>query len=234
MIPFKQMQASLARLGFDPGPIDGLWGSKTLRGLLMYQSRGRAPALIDAMSRPLATEMNAAFINTPARIANFLATLHVESAGFTCDEENLNYKPEQLLKVFPSRVHDLADAAALVRAGPVAIANHVYAGKIGNGNEASGDGYRYRGRTWGMLTGRDNYRTWGGKLQLDLVGDPDLAKAPENAARICARFWGDRGLNRFADAGDITGIRARWNGPAMQGLADVRLQTMKILDLMGA
>ncbi|WP_303827562.1 hypothetical protein [Asticcacaulis taihuensis] len=233
MTDFTPLQQHLKAAGYDPGVIDGLWGKDTLRGLLNYQSGGRAPTSIEAMAKPLAAEMKAAFVNTPARIANFLATLHVESGGFLRDEENLNYKADRLLKVFPGRVHDLDDAAALVQAGPVAIGNRVYAGKNGNGGEASGDGYRYRGRTWGQLTGRENYRVWGTKLQLDLVGNPDLAKVPENAARICVRFWSDKRLNAFADAGDVAGIRARWNGPAMEGLGDVRLQVMKILDLMG-
>lgn len=229
----RDLQTRLKVAGYEPGPIDGMFGPKTLGALLDALTYRRNTDYMMRLAPPLAVAMNAGLINTPDRIARFLATLYVESAGFSRTEENLNYSAGRLLKVFPSRVKSLAQAERLVAGGAEAIANCVYAGKNGNGDEASGDGYRFRGRTEGQLTGRANYRQMGLKLRLPLEADPDMATAPEISAQICVRFWSDRSLNSFADHGDDEAIRVRWNGPAMEGLSDVRKVVTRILTMMG-
>jgi putative chitinase len=155
-------------------------------------------------------------INTPARVAAFLGQCHVESAGFTTLEENLRYRqPERLRAIFPSRVPDLATAAKLVAAGPQAIANRVYAGRIGNGDEASGDGWRFRGRGIKQLTGRANYADAAVALARPYVQQPELVALPQDACLTAAWFWHSRKCNVLADAWNIDAITRAVNGPGM-------------------
>ena len=228
----RQVQIGLAAAGLYAGTIDGVFGPLTCAGLMAYAAeRGVDKDLLDR-ARHLAPEMVAAKILTPLRIGHFLATLCVESQGFTRDQEDLNYRtPERLDGLF-SAVHGVEDAAQLIKAGPVAIANRVYAGRNGNGNEASGDGYRFRGRSAAQLTGRDNYRQMAAKLCLPLEVQPDLVLQADVSARVAVRFWVDKGLNAFADINDAASIRHRWNGPAMVGLADTRRTASKVAELL--
>lgn len=228
-----ELQTNLAAKGFDPGKIDGDFGPKTLAALMGYIGGDGITADIRALAKPLAVEMVMRGLFTPFRSAHFLATLCVESAGFSKTQENLRYtSPERLDAMFKA-VKGVMDAAALIKAGPVAIGNRVYAGKLGNGNEASGDGHRYRGRSAAQLTGRDNYRQMAAKLNVPLEVNPDLACEPEISARICGRFWDDKRLSAFADRDDADAIRFRWNGPAMEGLNDVKRVVAKIKLMWG-
>ena len=168
-------------------------------------------------------------IDTPPRVAAFLAQCHVESAGFTRLEENLMYTtPGRLVAVWPSRFPDVNAAAAFVR-NPEALANKVYAGKIGNGNEASGDGWRYRGRGLKQLTGRANYTAAAKGLGAPYVDNPGLVSSPEHAVLSAAWFWDDKRLNPLADAGDIDGITLKVNGTAMLEAAQRRRRTGEAL-----
>lgn len=142
-------------------------------------------------------------INTPARLAAFLANVAVESQHLTRVAENLNYKASGLLRVF-GRYFDAATAEAYAHQ-PERIANRVYANRLGNGNEATGDGFRYRGRGLNQITGKDNYAECGEALGVDLLEQPEYLESAEGAARSAAWFWDRHGINRFADAGDFDG-----------------------------
>jgi putative chitinase len=147
-------------------------------------------------------------INTPKRTAAFFAQIAHESVGLTKLEESFHYKTaERLLDVFGKRrFRDLAHAQEYLKLGPEAIANRVYGLRMGNGSEASGDGYRYRARGPIGLTGANNYKRYGSKLGLPLWSKPDLVLVPKNGARSSGLFWMDGGCNELADADDFDGI----------------------------
>ncbi|MEL7539280.1 MAG: SH3 domain-containing protein [Pseudomonadota bacterium] len=148
----------------------------------------------------------------PRRFSHFMAQLAHESAHFTAMEENLNYSTQGLMKIFRSKFRDEAEAASYARQ-PEKIANRVYANRIGNGDEASGDGWRYRGRGFIQLTGRANYRSIGGRLGLDLENDPDVVAAnPVIALQVAANYWDSRNLNEVADTDDIFEVTRLING----------------------
>ncbi len=156
-------------------------------------------------------------INTPLRAAAFLAQIAVESNQLTAWTENLNYGASGLLATFPTHFTTPAEADSYARQ-PERIANRVYGGRMGNGPEESGDGWRYRGRGPIALTGHDNYQAYGAALGVDLVGDPDLAATPEIGFRVAGRYWSSNGCNELADAGDFIGVTRRVNG-GLTGLA---------------
>lgn len=143
-------------------------------------------------------------INTPLRVACFLANIAVESQNLTRVTENLNYRDTGLLRVFGK--HFTPDLAAEYAHNPERIANRVYADRMGNGDEASGDGWRYRGRGLIQLTGRDNYVECGEALGVDLVAEPEYLETPEGAARSAAWFFAESGALEYADAGDFDGV----------------------------
>jgi putative chitinase len=137
-------------------------------------------------------------INTPARIAAFLAQTAHESGEFRRLVENLNYSAAGLCKTWPNRFANL-DAAKPYDRNPELIANYVYAKRLGNGDTASGDGWRFRGRGLIQLTGRGNYRSCGLAVTLPLETEPQRLETPEAAALAAAQFWQSRGLNHLAD-----------------------------------
>jgi putative chitinase len=148
-------------------------------------------------------------------VAGFLAQCRVESSDFTALEEGLYYTtPERIRAVFPSRVPSLADAATLCR-NPQRLANRVYAQKIGNGDEASGDGWRYRGRGIKQLTGRANYAEASRALGRSYLTSPDLVAQPEDACLTAAWFWHAAKCNLLADSAQWDAITRAVNGPAM-------------------
>ena len=157
-------------------------------------------------------------IDTDTRIAAFLSQCAHESGGFVRLEENLNYSADRLLVVFPKYFRDRATALHYARQ-PEAIANRVYASRMGNGDESSGDGWAYRGRGLIQLTGATNYRLCGDALGVDLLSTPDLLTEYTYAASSAAWFWHDRGCNKYADSGDFEGLTRRING-GLNGLED--------------
>ena len=184
---------------------------------------GVAPTQARIFAEPLAAACERFEINTPARIAAFLGQCYVESWGFTVLEENLNYRtPERLRQVFPTRVPSVADAAVLCKAGPRAIANRVYHSRLGNGNEASGDGWAFRGRGIKQLTARTNYTNAALALGRPYVEQPDLVALPEDACLTGAWYWHVAKCNALADAWAIEAITAAVNGPAKLKLAERR------------
>jgi putative chitinase len=171
-------------------------------------------------------------VNSPARLAAFLGQVVVETGGLVSMAENLGYRtPAVLLRNFRA-VRDLADARRLIELGPEAIANRVYANRLGNGDEASGDGWRYRGSGYKQLTGRSNYRNFGRLLRLCLQGHVEQARRPIDAAQIAFAFWDAQQCSPLADQADIGRITACINGPAKLGLADRRLATEQALALL--
>jgi len=150
-------------------------------------------------------------INTDLRQQHFLAQCLHESQMLTRLSENLNYSAERLLEVFPkyfTRQNVLA-----YKNNPQNIANRIYADRMGNGSEQSGDGYKYRGRGIIQLTGRDNYRAAMMALEIDLINQPDLLIASKrNACDAAGWFWQSHGLNALADKDDILTITKHING----------------------
>ena len=149
------------------------------------------------------------------RAACFLATCAVESK-FTKLVENMNYSAKRLSEVWPKRFKGEDgkpnNLALKIANNPEAIANSVYANRMGNGPAETDDGWRFRGRGYIHLTGKDNYKRYGEYLGLDLEGNPDLAEKEDIAAEIAAEFWYRSDLNEAADVLDLIAIRRKVNG----------------------
>lgn len=154
-------------------------------------------------------------LNRPVRLAMWLAQCGHESRGFTALEENLNYSAEALARTWPKRFPTPAEAESYAR-HPEAIANRVYGGRMGNGPEASGDGWRFRGRGLIQLTGRANYTACAAALGLDCVAHPELLAEHRGAALSAAWFWKTRKL--VALGGDVAAVTRVING-GTNGLA---------------
>lgn len=152
-------------------------------------------------------------ITTVQRVAAFLAECAHESLDFTVLQENLNYKPETLMKVWP-HYFPSADIAQAYGHNPEKIANRAYANRMGNGPEESGDGYRYCGRGIVQITGKDNYRQCSQDLYQDdrLLDSPEWFHSPEGALWSACWFWHRNNLNPLADQDDINQISHRING----------------------
>ena len=146
----------------------------------------------------------AAEINTPLRLAHFLAQMSHESVGFTVLDEKI----------------------------PEADANRRYADRMGNGNENSGDGYRYRGRGIVQITGRDLYQSIGNQLGVDLIGNPDLASDPAVAIGVAALFWKQKKINPHADSNDIVGVTRRIFG-GLSGLENRKNELSRACEALG-
>lgn len=166
-------------------------------------------------------------INTPQRVASFLAQTSHESGGYTMLSENLNYRATTLAACWPNRFAVLgADKKPIKENGklvPTAVANSiagkaelianlVYSSRMGNGPAESGEGWKFRGRGLKQLTGKDNYTRCGSSLGVDLVSNPDLLLEPMYAARSAGWFWKSNNLSSFADVGDIKGMTKKING----------------------
>lgn len=183
---------------------------------------GVAPTQARAFLAPLSAACARFGINTPARIAGFIAQCRVESAGFTALEESLFYRdPVRIMKIWPSRVTTLQQAQGLAR-NPQGLANVVYANRLGNGDTASGDGWRYRGRGLKQLTGKANYADAANALARPYVTTPDLVAQPEDACMTAAWFWHTNKLNLLADSAQWDAITRAVNGPGMLQAAERR------------
>lgn len=202
------LQQGLKARGFDPGALDGANGPKTLQAAAELATGGKAPPDTGAT---LARYLTAAGLITRLRLIHFLAQIAHES-NFIPREENLNYSADRLPVVWPSRFRTVADAAPYAR-NPEKLANKVYAGRYGNGNEASGDGWRFRGRGWVQLTFRDNYE------RFKLSANPDALLTMDGAAKSAAMYWIDKGINAHAERDDIATVTQKVNGGS-NGFAD--------------
>jgi putative chitinase len=183
-----------------------------------------------AWAQALDKEALAVGITTDRRVAHFLAQLAHESADFTHFEENLNYKTPSRLDAVFAAVRGEADAAALIARGKEAIANRVYAHRNGNGDEASGDGWRFRGMGAIQLTGRGNYSKASGWTGVDLVDKPERVLDPAIGAKVAAAYWRVCGLNDEADNNQITAITHAIN-PALAGLEQRKAEYRRLRSL---
>ncbi len=187
-------------------------------GLNLSKLKGHIPDAVIAMIPDTAAKFG---INTPLRLAHFLAQCGHESGGFRVTQENLNYSAKGLNGIFKKYFPTEAAAAAYAR-NPQKIANKVYANRMDNGSEASGDGYKFRGRGYIQLTGRANYTLFGKAIGEDIANNPDLVSG-KYALLSAAWFWSKNGLNKLADGGAsdsvVTSITKRVNGGTI-GLAD--------------
>jgi len=160
-------------------------------------------------------------ITDKKELAIMLANTHHETGGFKNVEENLRYRPETLMKLWPKRFPTAAKAQEVASGGPVTIANTIYGNRMGNENP--GDGYKYRGRGFIQLTGKDNYTRASKALGVDLVDDPDIiAEDPTMAAASALYFWkANKAISQKAKAGDVAGVRKIVNGGTI-GLEDTQ------------
>ena len=171
-------------------------------------------------------------INTPLRVAHFIAQCAHESGNFVFVKENLNYKAASLRKIF-SKYFPTDELAAQYANKPERIANRIYANRMGNGDEASGDGFRYCGRGLIQLTGKDNYTFFAGSLGISVEEASEYLQTFEGAAQSACFFWEQNKLNRFADANDVKGLTRAINGGFI-GLEDRIKHTNHALHILGA
>jgi putative chitinase len=157
-------------------------------------------------------------ISTPARQASFIGQCGHECGNFKVLEENLNYRSETLMKLWKSRFPTIEIANEYAR-NPKKIANKVYSSRMGNRDESSGDGYRFRGRGCIQLTGHANYFHAGNACGEDFVMNPDLVATPKYAAMTAGWFWNTHKLNQYADIRDYTMMTKKINGGTI-GLND--------------
>ena len=167
-------------------------------------------------------------ISTPQRVAAFLAQTAHESGGYTALHENLNYTEQSLCRVWPS--HFTADIADQYAHNPERIANRAYAGRMGNGDEASGDGWNFCGRGLLQVTGRVNYQAFADSLQMNIADVPAFLQTFEGAVQSACWFWENNNLNSYADSGDFVTMTKKINGGTL-GLDDRQhryLQAMQV------
>ncbi len=145
-------------------------------------------------------------VDNPLRLAHFLAQGIYETNYLQARGENLNYSAQRLTEVFPRRFPTI-EAARPYAHDPEKIANKIYGGRLGNGDEASGDGYRYRGRGFFQLTGKDNYRRYSELAGVNLVADPDiLTRDLKTSILVAASYFGKTGLGEYADRNDASAV----------------------------
>jgi putative chitinase len=171
-------------------------------------------------------------ILTPRQQAAFLGQCGHECGNFRVLEENLNYRAETLMKIWPRRFPTLEIANQYAK-NPKKIANKVYADRMGNRDEASGDGYRFRGRGCIQLTGSANYYHAGKALGVDFIMEPDLVATPQYAALTAGFFWNTQKLNAIAESGNNLALTKKINGGTI-GLNDRILHTNQALALLSA
>jgi putative chitinase len=187
-------------------------------GLKLDTLKGHIPDSVIAMIPEVASKFE---INTPLRLAHFLAQCGHESGGFKLTQENLNYSAKGLNGIFKKYFPTESDAKSYER-NPQKIANKVYGNRMGNGAEATGDGWKFHGRGFIQLTGKDNYTAFTKSIGEDCVSNPDLV-ASKYALASAAWFFNKNGLHKMADGGandaTVTSITKRVNGGTI-GLPD--------------
>ena len=170
-------------------------------------------------------------INTPQRIASFLAQCAHESGGFVFLQENLNYRAESLSRVWPK--YFPPDIAAEYAHNPERIANRAYANRMGNGPESSGDGWAHCGRGLIQLTGRSNYQAFADSIETAIEDIPHYLATFEGAVQSACWFWESNNLNQYADNGDLLTMTKKINGGTL-GLDDRTKRYQHALQVMGA
>ena len=180
--------------------------------------KGHIPDTVIAQIPDVAAKFG---INTPLRLAHFLAQCGHESGGFKLTNENLNYSADGLKKIFPKYFAQAGLAESYARQ-PEKIASRVYGGRMGNGDEASKEGFKFRGRGYIQLTGKSNYTEFDKFVDDDILGNPDLV-ATKYPLLSAAWFFHKNGLNTISDKGaddaTVTSVTKRVNGGTI-GLPD--------------
>jgi putative chitinase len=177
----------------------------------MLESQLLAMGIEGKWLEPLKETFEKYNIDTPQRQACFIGQCMHESNGFKTLTENLNYSARGLMATWPSRFPNEEVANQYAR-NSEKIANRVYGGRMGNGPEETGEGWKYRGRGIKQLTGKDNYERCGSGMGVDLVSNPDLLLDPKYAALSAGWFWNKHNLNDLADKNDIETMTKRING----------------------
>ncbi len=175
-------------------------------------------------------------IVTPAQQSSWIGQCGHECGNFRIMEENLNYRAPTLLKLFPQnpkRVWGFTpETAAAYEKQPQRIANRIYGNRMGNRDEASGDGFRFRGSGFLQLTGMNNFFHAGQALGVDFIMQPELVRTPMYAAQTAGWFWQTHRLNQYADSGDILTMTKRINGGTI-GLEDRKKHIEHALHVLG-
>lgn len=171
-------------------------------------------------------------IATPRQRAAFIGQCGHESGNFTKLEEGLSYSAERLMKIWPRRFPTMEVAQRYAR-NPRALANYVYANRMGNRDEASGDGWRFRGSGWLQLTGHANFFHASKGCGEDFVMKPDLVRTPQYAAMTAGWYWATHKCNEIAESGDWTKLTKVINGGDI-GLADRVKHTRHALEVLGS
>lgn len=173
--------------------------------------KGRQPILeaLAKQSKKVFAEFD--MDDRPNRLHFFLAQVAHESGGLSVIEENLKYSAKRMTEIWPSRFPTLASAEPFA-GNPEALANKVYASRMGNGSPESGDGWKYRGRGYIQITGRDGYRAIGNAIGVNLENDPDRASDPDDALRVACGFWKWKNINAACDEGDFLKVTRLVNG----------------------
>ena len=209
---FSESTVSSPTILTEPAPV------ASVGGLKLEKLKGHIPDAVIAQIPDTAAKFQ---INTPLRLAHFLAQCGHESGGFRATQENLNYSAKGLAGIFKKYFPTEAAAAPYAR-NPQKIANKVYGNRMGNGNEASGEGYKFRGRGYIQLTGKENYTAFGKAIGEDILSNPDKV-ASTYALLSAAWFFSKNGLHKMADGGAtdavVTSITKRVNGGTI-GLPD--------------
>ena len=188
---YALLQSNLARAGFNPGPVDGRWGSHTLTALMAFAARRQATDTVQQLASAAVGALIGKDISTPLRIVHFIAQACHESAGWIFLQE---------------------------QGGTDYFTRH-YEGRTDLGNTEPGDGALYHGRGIFQVTGRANYVKYGNALGLNLVDHPDVAAQPDVCVRLAVQYWVDHHLNDKADSDDVAGITRAING-GVNGLAE--------------
>jgi putative chitinase len=209
---FSESTVSAPSVITEPAP------APSVGGLKLEKLRGHIPDAVIAQIPDTAAKFQ---INTPLRLAHFLAQCGHESGGFRATQENLNYSAKGLNGIFKKYFPTEAAAAAYARQ-PIKIASKVYGGRMGNGPESTQEGYKFRGRGYIQLTGKENYTAFGKAINEDICSNPD--KVAANYALLSAAwFFSKNGLHKMADEGAsdqvVTKITKRVNGGTI-GLPD--------------
>ena len=197
--------------------------------VLLVESQTCTPLLAEKWCAPLRYTCSNFDINTPERVAGFLAQVGHESGGLRFTIENLNYRADALTRLWPSRFPPgVAESYAMQ---PERIANRAYADRMGNGDETSGEGWLYRGRGLIQLTGKDSYAAFSLAANNEALLKPDLVAEPELAALSAGWFWSRNGLNALADNKDIVGMTIKING-GTNGLDDRQMRYSRLISVL--
>jgi putative chitinase len=170
-------------------------------------------------------------VDTPKKLAHFLAQTAHESGGFKIAIENMNYTAKRITEVWPSRFKTVADAAPFA-GNPQKLANSVYANRMGNGPPSSGDGFRYRGRGLLQLTGRSMYKGVGAATGLDLENHPEIAEHFDDALKIAGGAWKFDGVDKLSENDSVEKYTRKINGGVI-GLAQREKLFTKAKSLLG-